>query len=646
MRNPFCETNDVIIDQPSMKYQIPVIKQEPEDISDTVENNVFGMEMEPCYSDDSQSTKHQRITNTLKHRSVGHLVRCKTSESLGISRTSAVVPMPVLKCKPEEVSATVDQNIVKVKMEQSENLQNTTNSHSFVIVDDGILSSNNLLAQKHQIVNGTFMEKIKNCDFNQLVYGPSCETENTGGGIDQTWAKVEFPIVKCEPECVDNIAEQNIVEMDIETEDESLNEFGCIGLNNIIIENEVIVKKEDVSSNGISFKNDGVYSQTFKTTNPMTSETEKKKISWEEYRAKREKLGLFDILENEKIGASEITFDEVDNEKMEAVIKEFDRNTAEYFASEKRKIEINENRNINAKRVSDVDEQELEKKRMKIEYIKKLLPSSFASEIAKTSSLMKGNLVEGIENESTSDDSVISSGKMHAKQTETFGDLVYSKKDKKSQKNGHLSRIHSTRRNLRSDYYSNKSSRSSSTSSSNHDDYYNRNSGFDVMQHGGQYGQNVRNNISVPRSNEQKTVVYVGQIPIRFGKRYLYNRFKEFGKIQSLTLHKKPDFRVYYAFVTYAERSEAERAISHGNHDQNQVQFDIRFGERKQIQTPYYDLDDEWLTDWYGYNNQHSAVVRKPQSSERKVSFEEELQEFYRLAQIKKLNQIKSSQLS
>lgn len=49
-------------------------------------------------------------------------------------------------------------------------------------------------------------------------------------------------------------------------------------------------------------------------------------------------------------------------------------------------------------------------------------------------------------------------------------------------------------------------------------------------------------------------------------------------------------FRVYYAFVTYSENSEAERAINHGNDDKNQVQLDIRFGERKQTQTPYYDL--------------------------------------------------------
>lgn len=112
--------------------------------------------------------------------------------------------------------------------------------------------------------------------------------------------------------------------------------------------------------------------------------------------------------------------------------------------------------------------------------------------------------------------------------------------------------------------------------------------------------------------------MYVGQIPIRYGKRYLHTRFKEFGSIQSLTLHRKPEyvntklfnnfyllcylsyanvhilvycsFRVYYAFVTYSEKAEAERAINHGNDDKTQVQLDIRFGERKQTQTPYYDL--------------------------------------------------------
>lgn len=55
-------------------------------------------------------------------------------------------------------------------------------------------------------------------------------------------------------------------------------------------------------------------------------------------------------------------------------------------------------------------------------------------------------------------------------------------------------------------------------------------------------------------------------------------------------------------------------------------------------------VDDEWLTDWYGYNQPLAAVVRT--QSPEKASFEEELQEFYKLAQIKKLNQNKSSQES
>lgn len=54
-----------------------------------------------------------------------------------------------------------------------------------------------------------------------------------------------------------------------------------------------------------------------------------------------------------------------------------------------------------------------------------------------------------LENESTSNDIFMSNDKMNVKQTETYGDLVYLKKDKKSQKKGHLSRIHSSRHDLR-----------------------------------------------------------------------------------------------------------------------------------------------------------------------------------------------------
>ncbi|XP_050543557.1 peroxisome proliferator-activated receptor gamma coactivator 1-alpha-like isoform X2 [Daktulosphaira vitifoliae] len=384
-----------------------------------------------------------------------------------------------------------------------------------------------------------------------------------------------------------------------------------------IVKEEVIIKTENVpveSTLKFSSAND--------IKKEMILETEKKKISWEEFRAKRGKDLIKPIEINEELDANVTT----DNHKLEAIKREFDRNTAEHFIGQKRKMENIEKQKPHVRVRSDEDD-ELQKKRMKIEYIKKLLPSSFASEIAKTSRFLKGSEVENKDIKVNSNDS---NDKSHIKND----DPLHLKKDEKITKKNYQSRSYTSylRNSSRSDYC-NKNSRTSSILS-NSEEYYRSRVDLPLS---GQYSQNMRSTNQRPK--EQKRVVYVGQIPIKYGKRYLYNRFKEFGTIQSLTLHKKPDFRVYYAFVTYSEKSEAERAINHGNDDQNQVQLDIRFGERKQTQTPYYDLDDEWLTDWYSYN-QPPAVV-KTQSPEQ-VTFEEELQEFYKLAQIKKLNQIKT----
>lgn len=59
------------------------------------------------------------------------------------------------------------------------------------------------------------------------------------------------------------------------------------------------------------------------------------------------------------------------------VKKEFDRNTAEYFTGQKRKM--GDRSVTNGKDMSSEEDEELQKKRMKIEYIKKLLPSSFGN---------------------------------------------------------------------------------------------------------------------------------------------------------------------------------------------------------------------------------------------------------------------------
>jgi len=82
------------------------------------------------------------------------------------------------------------------------------------------------------------------------------------------------------------------------------------------------------------------------------------------------------ILEIKEEPATDIVT--TDDNKMKAMQEEFDRTTAEHFTGQKRKIDDKEEETITAKEINN-EEEELQKKRMKIEYIKKLLPSSFGN---------------------------------------------------------------------------------------------------------------------------------------------------------------------------------------------------------------------------------------------------------------------------
>ncbi|XP_025405174.1 uncharacterized protein MAL13P1.304-like isoform X2 [Sipha flava] len=562
------------------------------EINIKVENNIVSSvsKSSPKYRDINKSSLKTTENTEIKHLKFNNL--CQT-KNLGLDPKSAKFNSLFVKSESEDIYNTNGQKIDEINVKSycsSNGLQSATDHHNFVKVESSVL--------KYQGINTTPVKMIKNCE-----------------------------VIRPKPKNINDIIQKKIVKMEVQTNDKNLNNENKI---------EYDVPNEICSLYSSDTIIESVNSQNCILKNELNLETEKKKISMEEYRAKRGKISLLKNT-SENITESTTELVETDNGKLKAIKEEFDRNTNEHFIGQKRKIE-DEDQSPVSKEIINEEDKELQTKRMKIEYIKKLLPSSFASEIAKTSSLMKGTLVEDNENENNSDNLIMSYDKTQRKYTEMYNDLEYSKKEEKSQRKGYLNKTHPFYRSSRSDY-SNKSGRSSS-SLSNSDDYYNRNRS-DSPQQNGQYGQNVRN--PAQRSKEQKRVVYVGQIPIKFGKRYLYSRFEEFGSIISLTLHKKPDFRVYYAFVTYSDKAEAERAINHGNDDRSQVQLDIRFGERKQTQTPYYDLDDEWLTDWYGYNS--PVPVVRARNSPEKVSFQEELEEFYKLAQIKKLNQ-KSSQIS
>lgn len=108
-----------------------------------------------------------------------------------------------------------------------------------------------------------------------------------------------------EQKCLEDngVIEQDIVGMEIQIKEESpidlkeseyvdSDDFSCAYINNIDIINQEIATtlNEEVGPNLTSLESED--SQTDTINNEMSLETEKKKISWEEFRAKREKMGL------------------------------------------------------------------------------------------------------------------------------------------------------------------------------------------------------------------------------------------------------------------------------------------------------------------------------------------------------------------
>jgi len=296
-------TKNQNIDQTSATVNTPIIKRESKDVNDTVQENIVGLKVKPNLNNLQNKTNYSMVkveehfSSSLSNNSVSKYQfndmasKIYNIDNNEFNKTSEIVKLPIVKVKTQDINNTIKQNIVRMKVEPcSDNSQNATSSHSFVNIKKNILSSSsNNLAPNHKFIdNGTPIENIKNVKVNQ----PFCETQNIG--IDQMSLKVKFPNIKCEPNVVGKTIEQNVIEMDIKTENRSMNEFGCVDLNNASVEKKeiVIVNKENVLFNETSLKNDNVCSQTLPANNQIKLETEKKKISWEEYRAKRGKFGL------------------------------------------------------------------------------------------------------------------------------------------------------------------------------------------------------------------------------------------------------------------------------------------------------------------------------------------------------------------
>ncbi|KAK5645535.1 hypothetical protein RI129_006835 [Pyrocoelia pectoralis] len=91
---------------------------------------------------------------------------------------------------------------------------------------------------------------------------------------------------------------------------------------------------------------------------------------------------------------------------------------------------------------------------------------------------------------------------------------------------------------------------------------------------------------------EERRIVYVGGISSSMSKETLRRRFQIFGPVTNVSVH----FREYgdnYGFVTYMHKSDAYKAVEHGNDDCLLPKYDLSFGGRRIFcRTHYSDLDN------------------------------------------------------
>lgn len=146
----------------------------------------------------------------------------------------------------------------------------------------------------------TSIKSNENSSVNHLIDNPFCET-NEDLEISRALVKVESNI-KLECSDVNETVEEEIVGMEIQIKEESKFDdsdnfhYSDTNYNNIASQEIPTIVKNEINPIETYLNDDNVDSQfCLEIKNEINSETEKKKISWEEFRAKREKMGLLKV---------------------------------------------------------------------------------------------------------------------------------------------------------------------------------------------------------------------------------------------------------------------------------------------------------------------------------------------------------------
>jgi len=275
--------------QISIKVHTPVTKFEPEtsNIHNLVKDEI---RLSPSLLKNS-TTKHQanhkksiKAAGNCGVQYVAHNFHCEPKK-LGNEQISMKLTTPVIKCEPEDFNDTSKENIEMVinPSYSSNGLKSTVVSHNLVKIDQIVLPSKSFASQ-HQDANDSSIKTTDNSK-NHLIYNLNYKPKNLGN--DLTSVRDKIPIIKLEPENNKSTTQPNFkINLRKEKEWKFVNPNKIHSADNGNTESQkIIIKKMETIVSSIKSED-------------IDSQTDKKKISWEEFRAKREKMGLINISGN------------------------------------------------------------------------------------------------------------------------------------------------------------------------------------------------------------------------------------------------------------------------------------------------------------------------------------------------------------
>lgn len=314
----FCEPKDPANDLTS------IIKSEPIDDNETIEDTIFDVNY---FADNSQITSNsqnnivkvknsiskygsQSTTNshnvveviddsvtpllikksTSKCEGINKITLKNTNnvkqpmysklKHLGTNQINIKVQTPDTKFEPENVYDSIEKPIVKKEIKpcySTDSLNCTSNIHN--LVKDEIRLSPSLLKNsttKHRANDKKSIKAVENCGVQYIAHNFHGEPKKLGN--ERISMKLTTPVIKREPEDFNDTSKENIEKV--------INPSYSSGLKSIVVSHN-LVKIDQTVLPSISIKSEDIDSQT-----------DKKKISWEEFRAKREKMGLINISGN------------------------------------------------------------------------------------------------------------------------------------------------------------------------------------------------------------------------------------------------------------------------------------------------------------------------------------------------------------